>query len=94
MSSAFNWDDDKNESNRRKHKIGFEAAERFDFNSAVTMTDSREDYGEHREAAIGFIGDVLYFLAFTRRGDAIRVISLRRANKSERSLYVKETYGR
>ncbi len=90
MSAAFDWDDEKNALNKRKHKIGFEAVSRFDWDMAVIYPDGREDYLELREQALGFIGDVLYYLVFTRRGETVRVISLRKAEKSERKRYVEE----
>ena len=41
--------------------------------------------------AMGFLLDKLHVLVFTRRGDAIWIISLRRANKREVTRYEKET---
>ena len=67
------------------------AAERFEWETATMRVDDREDYGELREVAKGFIGDVIHVLVFTRRDDAIRVISLRKATKKERKQYVEET---
>ena len=91
---VLDWDDAKNAGNLRKHKVGFEAAERFDWDRAFITADSREDYGEHREVAIGFICDVLHYLVFTMRGERVRIFSLRKANKLEGQRYVKETHGR
>jgi uncharacterized DUF497 family protein len=59
----------------------------FDFGSAVFAADTRKDYGEDRTRALGFIADTLYALVFTVRNGAIRVISLRRANRRERARY-------
>ena len=53
--------------------------------------DDREDYGELREVAIGFIGVSLHYLIFTRNDDVIRVISLRRAMNKEKRRYVEES---
>ena len=49
--------------------------------------DDREDYGELRMIALGFIGNVLHVLVFTERGDNVRVISLRKATKPEVKAY-------
>lgn len=81
------WNAAKNAFNLREHKIGFEAAEQFDWDSAEIEIDDREDYGELREQALGFIGDVLYTLVFTERGDVTWIISLRKANNKERDKY-------
>lgn len=51
------------------------------------VEDDRADYGETRMFALGFIGDRLHALVFTMRGDACRVISLRRANDREVAHY-------
>jgi uncharacterized protein len=82
------WDEAKRTANRREHKIDFTAAYRFEWQSAITFVDDREDYGELREVAIGFIGPGLYVLTFTRRSGKIRVISLRKAAKNDVSRYV------
>jgi len=52
------------------------------------MVDDRERYGELREMALGFIGVRLHAMAFTRRGDTVRIISLRKANRVEMRRYV------
>jgi uncharacterized protein (DUF4415 family) len=44
------------------HGVDFAAAERFEWESAAVEIDIRADYGELREIATGFIGDVLYVL--------------------------------
>jgi uncharacterized DUF497 family protein len=90
----YDWDEAKNAVNIRRHRIDFNEVERFEWETALVRTDHREDYGELRETAIGFIGDVVHVLVFTERGDAIRVISLRKATKRERMHYVQEAYER
>lgn len=47
----------------------------FNFASAMYAIDSRKDYGEVRTRAVGLIGDTLYAVVFTMRGNAVRVIS-------------------
>lgn len=44
-------------------------------------------YGEARFIALGYIVDRLYSMVFTVRGDMLRVISLRKANKREVKRY-------
>jgi len=88
---VLDWNEFKNAQNLRKHKIGFEAAEQFDWTFAVVRSDDREDYGEHREQAYGFIGDVLHVLVFTEREGIIWVISLRKAEPRERKFYAEAT---
>ena len=86
----LDWNPVKNAINLRKHGIDFKFAERFNWDFAVIRTDNREDYGEHREQAFGFIGEVLHVLTFTERGDVTWVISLRKAEPRERKFYAEE----
>ena len=81
---TLDWNEFKNAINKRKHKIGFEAAERFDWDIADIEIDDREDYGELRLKATGLIGVVLHVLIYTERDDITWVISLRKATKKER----------
>jgi uncharacterized DUF497 family protein len=84
----YEWDERKRATNVRDHGVDFLDAWRFDWETAVIMVDDRERYGELREMALGFIGVRLHAMAFTRRGDAVRIISLRKANRVEMRRYV------
>lgn len=85
------FDPAKDEANIRQRGISFEAAGSFDFNTALIWKDMRMKYGEDRYCAIGYIDERLYVLVFTPRDDAMRVISLRKANKREVKRYEQET---
>jgi uncharacterized DUF497 family protein len=87
----YEWNEDKSLANRITHGIGFDAIAKFEWETALEFIDDREDYGELREVAIGFIGVRLHYLIFTRSGDVIRVISLRRATNKEKRRYVEES---
>ncbi len=54
---------------------------------AAIMPDDREAYGELRFRAYGLIGGRLHMLVFTMRGNHLRAISLRKANKKEARRY-------
>ncbi len=62
--------------------------EQFNFATAFTVVDDCFDYEEVREMALGFIGKRLHALVFTRRGEAIHVISVRKANDREIRRYI------
>ena len=81
------FDPAKNERNIRERGLSFERAADFDFETAVTREDTRRDYGESRFRSLGFIGSELYALVFTIRGESLRIISLRKASRRERTLY-------
>jgi uncharacterized DUF497 family protein len=83
----YDWDDAKRAANIRAHKVDFTALNAFDWDTAYVEIDDREDYGELREVAIGFIGARLHVLIFTRRAKRIRVISLWKAQKSDMRRY-------
>ena len=82
------FDPKKDAANKKKHHIPLSRANDFDFESALYSVDDREDYGEVRYKAIGFLGARLYTLIFTDRDDSdIRAISLRKATKHEAKEY-------
>jgi uncharacterized DUF497 family protein len=83
----YEWNAAKAAANRRKHGVGFNAVLDFDWATALVVADERADYGEPRWLALGMIEDRLHSLAFTIRGNRIRVISLRAASRKERTLY-------
>lgn len=77
----------KNPSNIKEHGIDFELVRLFDFFTAQFSLDNRHDYGEVRYRALGFIECWLHALTFVYRGEVMRVISLRKANKREIKYY-------
>ncbi len=83
----YEWDEDKAAANVRKHSISFANVFGFDWESALVVEDDREDYGEKRYRALGYINARLHALVFTVREDKIRVISLRRASPREKRSY-------
>ena len=81
------WDDNKNEINKKKHGISFfVAAYVFADENRVELYDSMHSIYEDRYVAIGCVGELLY-VVYTERGEAIRIISARIAGKEERELY-------
>jgi uncharacterized protein len=84
----FEWDEEKNEENIRKHGFDFaDAWEIFESPMRVAL-DAKEDYGEDRLNRIGLLGNRIVVVVFTERGeDIIRIISLRKALKHERKKF-------
>jgi uncharacterized DUF497 family protein len=85
------FDPEKNARNIELRGISFEEAARFEWESAFIIPDERRDYGEPRYRALGWIGNRLHALVFTPREGALRVISLRRANRREVLRYETQT---
>lgn len=88
----FAWDNAKNRLNRRKHGVSFEAAARvFDDRGAASYPERVVD-GEERWHTIGLAGDIVLLLVVhtveeENGEEKIRIISARKANPSEQSLY-------
>jgi uncharacterized DUF497 family protein len=88
---SFEWDDAKARSNERKHGVTFErATQAFADPFAVVTFDDRDDYDEERFTLLGISGEVLLFVAYTERGERVRIISARRATKHEQEIYEQE----
>ena len=84
---VFEWDEDKNLLNQRKHGISFEtAAFVFEDKNYIEMYDFEHSIDEDRYIAIGCVADVL-FVVFTERKERIRLFSARLATETERRLY-------
>jgi uncharacterized DUF497 family protein len=86
----FEFDPVKHARNVQERGIGFERMADMDFASAVVWEDTRKDYGERRLRVLSHIDGRLYVAVITPRGEKLRVISLRRANKREERDYAEE----
>lgn len=87
----FEWDKNKAEMNLSKHGIAFQhAVKAFSDHFAIELIDEREDYGEERINLIGMCDGVILHVAYTERGERIRIISARRAEKHEQEYYYHE----
>ena len=85
----FEWDENKAESNFLKHDITFEEAVTVFADPYLLFTeDSKHSQHEEREWAIGEAENgSLIVIIFTMRDDKIRIISARKATKTERKRY-------
>ena len=81
MSIEYEWDEAKNEANIAAGRLGFDAVDGFEWETAVVESSDR--HSETRWAATGYIGNRLYRVVYTRRGDRRRIISLRKASSRE-----------
>ncbi len=82
------WDPNKAEKNYNKHKIRFSDAESVLFDPCALTIEDTAPEGEQRHVTVGMdsLGRILTAV-FTYRGNEIRLISVRRANKKERRYY-------
>jgi uncharacterized DUF497 family protein len=89
---AIEWNEDKAESNLRKHGIDFDEAIEIFYGTSLLRRSDRN--AEERWLAIGETEGRVITVVFTWRGDAIRIISARRARTNERRAYYQEKMGR
>lgn len=86
------WDAEKAASNRRKHGIDFDDAVEVLYDPSLIVRSDRNN--EERWIAIGEMDAGVIAVVVTRRGDAIRIISARRARENEKRAYDQERMGR
>ena len=80
---SYEWDEQKRLANAKKHSIDFiDLPEVFDGN-VVIIPDERFDYGETRFILIGILKSQVIVMAYTERGENIRIISARKTTKNE-----------
>jgi hypothetical protein len=77
------FDPSKSKTNEAARGLSFSLVAEFDFTTALVAHDMRKAYGEDRFIALGLIRARLHVVAFTMRGEVLRVISLRKANARE-----------
>ena len=87
----YEWDEAKALANLMRHKVDFNSATEFEWETAIETYDDRFDYEEDRWIALGYINKKLHVLVYTIRSENIRIISLRKANKRERDFYEKNS---
>ena len=80
----FEWDEDKATENLAKHGVSFLTAAEIFANEIIERIDDREDYGELRFIALGRVETDIYRVAYTWRGEVIRIITAQKASKHER----------
>jgi uncharacterized DUF497 family protein len=87
----FEWDDSKAARNWLSHGVRFEAArDVFKDAFAIEWADGSHDDAEERFVTIGMVESRLLFVAYTLRGERIRIISAREAEPHERRRYHNE----
>jgi uncharacterized protein len=89
MALTFEWDETKDLSNQKKHGISFDEAKTvFNDPRSLTIADEAHSDEEDRNVDIGISSrGRLIVVSYTERGPNIRIISCRKATKSERKSY-------
>ena len=86
---GFEYDPDKSAENQRKHGIDFEAAQSLWADAGLVEIPARTT-DEPRWLLIGKIDERHWSAIITRRGDNIRLISVRRSRDDEVAIYESE----
>ena len=86
----FEWDKAKHAKTLREPGIGFDDGARIFEGAVMIWQDARRNYGEERFRTVGDSeGDILH-VVFTWRGAAVRIISVRRANRKETKAWLSQ----
>jgi uncharacterized DUF497 family protein len=86
----YEWNNEKARRNALKHGVDFRMATfAFDDPYALVLFDEKHSINEARQWLIGESGLGILVVVFTHRhyGNAIRIISARKANRRERRKY-------
>ena len=82
------YDADKDEINRFKHRLALSFGKRVLLDSGRQIMPSiRPIDGEDRYKAVGMVNGKLYTAVYVLRGERVRMISVRRSNGSEQRDY-------
>ena len=87
----FEWDENKNKSNRKKHSVWFEEAQQvFDDPNAILYFDKDHSTDEDRYILLGSSNTRLLVVIHVQiNNKTIRLISARKATKKEKVTYEK-----
>jgi len=87
----FEWDDEKNSLNIRKHGIDLADVVEIFNHPMLTKLDSRQAYGEDRWIGIGIFKNIVAVTVYLEweDEDTIRIISARKATRHESKEYHK-----
>lgn len=84
------YDPAKNARNVAERGLSFELVAELEWEAALAQEDTRKDYGETRIQVLAFLERRLHAAVVTIRGDALHVISFRKASQKEVKWYEQE----
>ena len=86
---GFDWDEGNRYKNEKKHGLKWQLIEELFFNEPLLLSiDEKHSEKECHCFALGYTDDKDHlFVVFTKRDNKIRIISARKMNKKERSIY-------
>jgi uncharacterized protein len=91
VNDQFEWDEEKATVNAEKHGVTFvQATEVFHDPLGIEFYDTSHSENEPRYARVGLSGKHLLMVVFTVRGQRLRIIHARKADKTLETQYVEE----
>lgn len=85
----FEWREEKRLSNIKDHGVDFIVAARIFRSPVIENIDKREDYGESRYMALGYVDDEYYIVVYTWRNENRRIISAWKVGEHGKRRYQK-----
>jgi uncharacterized DUF497 family protein len=85
LNLGVEHDPAKSDRNLRERGIPSSLAAEFEFDTSIEFQSNRD--GEERFLALGQLAGRIHALVYTKRGEKVRVIRLRRASKQEVKRY-------
>jgi uncharacterized DUF497 family protein len=90
-SIRFSWDEQKNRTNQKKHRVSFDEAQTVFFDeNAIEYFDPDHSVDEDRFLMLGIsfrLRVLVVSYSLRQRGSEIRIISARKATKKEQKVY-------
>lgn len=90
---TFEWDESKNHANQRKHGVSFDEAKSvFADENGRLIHDPDHSENENRYILLGFSANLRLLVVvhgYKKDGEIIRVISVRKATKTEIKYYTR-----
>jgi uncharacterized DUF497 family protein len=85
--TRITYDPQKRAETLENRSLDFEDAPEVFAGKHYQMEDDRQDYGETRWITVGRLKRAVVVVVWTPRGDARRIISMRKCNAKERKRY-------
>ena len=86
-SASFEWDEEKDSLNFRKHGIHFKTAAKVFLDPYKLIREDEEHPGEERYNILGKVGKVLFVVCAFKEENIVRMISARLAALPEKERY-------
>lgn len=86
-SLTITYDKKKRDRTLAERGLNFADSAQVFAGPVLEFEDAREDYGEQRMVTVGFLGERMVMVVWTKRGDSRRIISMRYANEREKARF-------